>query len=292
MLTEPSTGKRWFEYLVQIVILYSIVALYVESELLHDGYIEAGTDFFVWNERVVGSIFTLEYLFRWWQSKNRKRYPFTLLAVIDLVAVLPFFITLSGSLRSLRLVRTLRMLFILRLFKLYRYNIALQNVMHGFRKVKDELAVVGFVVVIMVIFSAMAIHEFEHDAQPERFGRLSDAVWWSCVTLTTVGYGDLYPVTVGGRIIAVLTMVVGIGIFGTFISLVGSSFLTTMREQQNIGNSSQVPRPHYPPAREEDVEDHSSRHSQLADPTTETIPMEVLQAHYRASQAKVAGGRT
>jgi voltage-gated potassium channel len=98
--------------------------------------------------------------------------------------------------------------------------------------VRHELAVVGFVVVIVVMFSSVAMREFEHDVQPEKFHRLSDAVWWSFVTLTTVGYGDVYPVTLGGRLIAIVTMVVGIGIFGTFISLIGSSFLTTMREEE------------------------------------------------------------
>ena len=104
--------------------------------------------------------------------------------------------------------------------------------MQGFRQVKDELAVVGFVVIILVMFSSVAIHEFEHDSQPDKFGRLSDSVWWSFVTLTTVGYGDIYPITAGGRVIAVATMIVGIGIFGTFISLIGSSFLSTMRRDQ------------------------------------------------------------
>jgi voltage-gated potassium channel len=104
--------------------------------------------------------------------------------------------------------------------------------MHGFRKVRHELAVVGFVVIIVVMFSSMAMHQFEHDEQPEKFGSLADSMWWSFVTLTTVGYGDLYPVTLGGRLVAVVTMILGIGIFGTFISLIGSSFLSTMREQR------------------------------------------------------------
>jgi voltage-gated potassium channel len=105
-------------------------------------------------------------------------------------------------------------------------------VVHGFRKVKDELLVVGFVVLIVVLFSSMAIYEFEHDEQPDDFATLADAMWWSFVTLTTVGYGDLYPVTAGGRLVAAFTMVLGIGIFGTFISLIGGSFISTMRDEE------------------------------------------------------------
>ncbi len=232
MLNESSTSKRWFELFVQLLVVYSICAYYLESELTEAGWLPAGNTYFQWSERCLAGFFTAEYLFRWYHAKDRLRYPFTLLAMIDLMAIAPFFVEFAIDLRSLKLIRILR---ILRLFKLYRYNRALQNVMHGFRQVKDELAVVGFVVVVVVMFSSVAIHEFEHDVQPEKFTRLSDSVWWSLITLTTVGYGDLCPITPGGRIIAIITMVVGSGIFGTFISLVGSSFLSTMRDDERRG---------------------------------------------------------
>jgi voltage-gated potassium channel len=224
-----ATYRRWFEMTVQCLIFYSIASYYLEAELTEAQYIEPGHSFWQWNERVIAAFFSGEYLYRWLRAKNRLRYPFTPLALVDLLAILPFYVELAVDMRTLRLVRTLR---ILRLFKLYRYNAALQNVMRGFRKVKDELAVVGFVLVIMVMFSSVAIYEFEHETQPKEFSRLTDAMWWSFVTLTTVGYGDLTPITAGGRIIATITMAVGIGIFGTFISLIGSSFIDTMREQR------------------------------------------------------------
>jgi voltage-gated potassium channel len=235
---EFSRYRRWFEIAVQCLIFYSIASYYLEAELTEAQYIEPGHSFWQWNERVIAAFFSGEYLYRWLRAKHPLRYPFTPLALVDLLAILPFYIELAVDMRSLRLVRTLR---ILRLFKLYRYNAALQNVMRGFRKVKDELAVVGFVLVIMVMFSSVAIYEFEHESQPQMFARLSDAMWWSFVTLTTVGYGDIIPVTAGGRIIATITMAVGIGIFGTFISLIGSSFIDTMREQQR---PSEEQRPH------------------------------------------------
>jgi voltage-gated potassium channel len=227
MLHDASTGKRWFEGLALAAILYSMVVYFMEFELTEAGRVRPGLDFWLWSERVLLVVFAGEYLFRWYHAKNRARYPFTPLAAIDLLAIVPSLVGVAVNFRSLKLLRTLPLL---RLFKLYRYNKALQRVMHGFRIVKDELAVVGFVVVIVVLFSSMAIYEFEHDEQPKDFGTLADAMWWSFVTLTTVGYGDLYPVTAGGRIVAAFTMVVGIGIFGTFISLIGSSFISTMRD--------------------------------------------------------------
>jgi voltage-gated potassium channel len=225
-LPNATTGKRWFEFFAQGVVFYSIIVLYMETEARLTG--GAGQRFWIWNERALLVFFSAEYVIRWATSKRPLHYPFSLLGFIDLLAIIPSLAGFSSSLRSLKLLRALRMLTLL---KLYRYNRALQNVMHGFRRVREELAIVGFVAVILMMVSSLAIYEFEHDAQPEKFKRIWDAIWWSFVTLSTVGYGDLAPVTVGGRLVGMLTMLVGIGIFGTFISLVGSSFLATMREQ-------------------------------------------------------------
>ncbi len=227
MLPETSTGRRWFELCGQLLVLYSIVVFYMESELIPVGQPRAASGFWLWNERALLTLFIGEYLFRWYNAHNRLRYPFTLLAAIDLLAIVPSVAGLALNLRSLKLVRILPMLW---MFKLYRYNDALQRVMRGFRRVGNELAVVSFVALVVLVASSVALHEFEHEAQPEKFGRLHDALWWSFVTLTTVGYGDLYPITLGGRIVAVITMLMGIGVLGTFLSLVGSSFLTTIRE--------------------------------------------------------------
>jgi len=230
MLPESSTGRRWFELSGQVLVLYSVLVFYMESELLAPGTPRAASGFWLWNERALLVLFCGEYLFRWAHARNRLRYPITLLAVIDLLAILPSIVDLTVGFRSLKLMRLLPLLW---MFKVYRYDDALQRVMHGFRRVRHELAVVGFVTVVVVLASSVAMHEFEREAQPQAFGHLTDAVWWSIVTLTTVGYGDLSPVTLAGRVVAVLTMLVGIGVLGTFLSLVGSSFLTTMRHEES-----------------------------------------------------------
>ena len=226
-MNDSSTGRRWFELVAQAFIFYGIVSYFADSEMSAAGYTAESREFFHWSERIVGAFFVFEYLFRWSRAQNKLRYPVTALALIDLLAVLPFFLALAVDMRSLKLIRTLR---VLRLLKLYRYNSALYKVLYGFRKVKDELVVLGFTIVIVVMVSSVAMHEFEHEVQPDKFHRLSDAVWWSFVTLTTVGYGDVSPMTIGGRAVAVITMIVGIGIFGTFVSLIGSSFLATFHE--------------------------------------------------------------
>jgi voltage-gated potassium channel len=220
------TRQRWFELTAQALVLYSIVVFYMESELAAPDAPKAATGFWLWNERVLLALFTGEYLWRWAKARDRFRYPLTPLAIVDLLAIGPSLVGLTMNFRSLKLLRILPLLWI---FKLYRYNQALQNVLSGFRRVKSELAVVGFVALVVHLFSAVAMHELERQAQPDRFGTLSDSLWWSVVTMTTVGYGDAYPVTGAGRVVAVATMLVGIGVLGTFISLIGSSFLATMR---------------------------------------------------------------
>ncbi len=86
----------------------------------------------------------------------------------------------------------------------------------------------------LVLLSATLEYELERTAQPEMFAKYSDSIWWSVVTLTTVGYGDKYPVTMGGRLVAVGTLVVGLGIFGTFLSLIGSAFMETLQTKTTI----------------------------------------------------------
>lgn len=225
MPRETFANRRWFEVTAQIVVLYSVVAFYMETELRSPDGDLAWAQFWLWNERGLLVLFSAEYLYRWFRAENRLRYPFTLMAMIDLLAIGPSLVGLTLNFRSLKLLRILPLLWML---KLYRYNNALQNVMRGFRQVGHELAVVGFFALVVLFVSAAAMHEFEREAQPEKFGSLSDSLWWSFVTLTTVGYGDLSPVTGAGRAVAVVTMLVGIGILGTFISLVGTSFLATM----------------------------------------------------------------
>jgi voltage-gated potassium channel len=216
------------EIFIQCIIFYSLAMYFFELEFAGTENSREGALFFLWSERVVAIIFSIEYLVRWYFSKDRIKYPITPMAIIDLVAVLPFYIGFMVDLRVLRLIRTLR---ILRLFKFYRYNEALRSFVVSFNKIRNELQVIGIAIIFLVFLSATIEFEFERAAQPEMFGKYSDAIWWSIITLTTVGYGDMFPITPGGRITAVLTLIMGLGIFGTFLSLVGSAFLETLQEK-------------------------------------------------------------
>jgi voltage-gated potassium channel Kch len=113
----------------------------------------------------------------------------------------------------------------LRLFKLHRYNAALRSFMASLRSVGDQLGALGIVVLFFVMLSSTILFECEHIVQPLVFSKFSDAVWWCITTLTTVGYGDKYPITSAGRVTATFTVVFGLGVFGTFISVIGAAFL-------------------------------------------------------------------
>lgn len=219
------------EMFIQGVIFYSLAMYFVELEFARTENSRQGFPFFLWSERVVAGIFTLEYLIRWVLAKNKSRYPFTLLAVIDLLAVLPFYVGFMVDMRVLRIVRTLR---VLRLFKFYRYNEAIRSFVVSFNAIRQELYIIGVAIFFLVFFSSTLEYEFERNAQPEMFAKYSDSVWWSVITLTTVGYGDKYPVTLGGRLTAVGTLVLGLGIFGTFLSLIGNAFMETLRSRTTI----------------------------------------------------------
>lgn len=218
------------ELFIQAVIFYSLITYFVEIEFGGAEHSLSGHAFFLWSERVVAFIFTVEYLIRWATAARKRSYPFRPLAIVDLLAVLPFYFGFLVDLRMLRLVRTLR---ILRLFKLFRYNEALKSFSRSCEKVQRELNVLGIAVVFLVFFSGSIMFEAERNVQPQMFGRYSDGIWWSVVTLTTVGYGDKVPITLAGRLTACVTLFLGLGLFGSFVSLIGGAFAATLNENRD-----------------------------------------------------------
>lgn len=225
-----SRKQHALEWIVQVTILISLVVHLIDLHVVKD----RDEGLLVWclhaADTLIILIFTVEYFVRWYASPNRWRYPFGFMAIIDLLVILPFYLNHILDLRSLRLLRISR---VLQLLKIYRYNRAMQSFLMTIRKVVPQLEVIGIVLLIVVIISSTAMFEAEREAQPEKFKHMGDSIWWCVVTLATVGYGDLTPITPLGRWIAGFTMVVGLGIFGTFISLVGSAFITAMQDEEH-----------------------------------------------------------
>ena len=174
------------------------------------------------------SAFTVEYLLRVLVADNKLRFIFSFYGLIDLLAILPFFITPAFDLRTLRAFRLLRLF---RAFKLVRYNNAISRFHHAILLIKEELVLFGSFSCLILYLSAAGIYFFESKAQPEVFSSIFHSLWWAVATLTTVGYGDIYPITVGGKIFTFFILMVGLGIVAVPTGLL-SSALSKAREME------------------------------------------------------------
>lgn len=212
---------RFFTIFIQLMIVFSLITFSIETlPNLSSQYI----DLLNLIEMVTIFIFTLEYLLRVISAKNRLKFIFSFYGLIDLCAIAPFYIVSGLDLRTLRTVRFLRLI---RIFKLFRYNQALNRFKFALISVKEELILFTFMALILLYLSAVGIYYFEHKAQPELFQSIFHCLWWSVTTLTTVGYGDMSPITVGGKIFTFIILTIGLGIIavptGLFASALGKA---------------------------------------------------------------------
>ena len=173
------------------------------------------------------SIFTVEYLLRFYSAKSRIKFFFSFFGLIDLIAILPFYLALGLDLKSLRAIRLFR---ILRLFKFLRYGNTMDKIRKSFKSIKRELFLFSLATLLLLYFSSIGIYFFENQAQPEAFSSIFDAMWWSVATLTTVGYGDVYPITTGGKIFASVIVFIGLGLVAIPTGLIASSLTRAFQE--------------------------------------------------------------
>ena len=142
---------------------------------------------------------------------------------------MPFYLATGLDLRSLRIFRLLRLV---RILKLARYSAAVQRFHRAFIIAKEELILFFFVSLIVLYLAAVGIYYFEYQAQPESFSSIFHSLWWAVATLTTVGYGDIYPITVGGKIFTFLILIVGLGIVAVPAGII-SAALSKAREMED-----------------------------------------------------------
>ncbi|MGB8953401.1 MAG: ion transporter [Candidatus Aminicenantales bacterium] len=211
--------KDWFGKFIIALIVLNIAAVILSTvERLEQQY----SSCFFYFEVFSVIIFTIEYFFRLWSCTvnvkyshpviGRIKFAITPLAVIDFLAILPFYLPMFIPF-DLRFLRALRLFRILRLFKMGRYSIALKTVGNVFSAKRGELLITVFIIGILLILSSSLIYYAERDAQPESFSSIPASVWWSVVTLTTVGYGDVYPMTSTGKLFGAVISFLGIGLF-------------------------------------------------------------------------------
>ena len=154
-------------------------------------------------------LFTVEYGLRVATSTKKAGYVFSFYGVIDLVAILPFYLSLGVDLRAIRAIRLLR---VFRLFKLTRYNRAMERFGKAIVRTREEAMVFLFATFILLYISSLGIYYFERDAQPDTFQSVFHSMWWAVATLTTVGYGDVYPITLGGKVFTFVILMCGLGV--------------------------------------------------------------------------------
>ena len=205
------------ELFIQALILFSLLTFSLETL---PNLSEKERHWLYISEIVTIGIFTIEYLTRLILSKRKLSYIFSFFGIIDLIAFLPFYIGLGIDLRSLRAVRFVRLL---RLFKMARYSKALQRFHRAFIISKEEIILFFFSACIMLYLAGVGIYYCEHEAQPKVFASVFDGLWWAVATLTTVGYGDCYPVTAGGKIFTFFILLIGLGIISVPTGMVASA---------------------------------------------------------------------
>ena len=166
-------------------------------------------DFLYYSQVITVTIFSIEYILRIYVADSKMRYIFSFYGLIDLLAVLPFYLTIVVDLRALRIVRLFRLF---RILKIVRYIKAIRRYKAAFLDIKEELVLFFTATCFMIFISAVGIYYFENSVQPEAFKSIFHSLWWGIATLTTVGYGDIYPVTVGGKIFTFIILMIGLSV--------------------------------------------------------------------------------
>lgn len=174
-------------------------------------------------EVVTVIVFSIEYLLRLFVAERKVAFVCSFFGVIDLLAIVPFYVGLfigfGVDLRSLRILRLFRLF---RVFKLLRYSRAIRHFGNALKEVKEELVLYLMATAFLMFLASAGIYHFEREAQPDNFKSIFHAMWWSVATLTTVGYGDVYPETVGGKIFTGCLLLIGLGVIAVPSGLIAS----------------------------------------------------------------------
>ena len=224
IVEDNTTNKgRYFDYSIQTLIVLSLISFSIETLPDLSSNLSIWLGYF---EIFSVVVFSAEYLLRIWVSNKPLSYMLSFYGIIDILAILPFYLVGFLDLRFLRAFRILR---IFRAMKIIRYNKAIRRFGLAFKLVKEEIILFAACTLILIFITSAGIYYFENEAQPETFKSIFHSAWWSVVTLTTVGYGDVYPITLGGRIFTFFVLMIGVGMVTVPAGLVASA-LSKARE--------------------------------------------------------------
>ncbi len=234
-IDNHSIASKIVQGSIIVMILLSSFLLVMQSvaeyKLLYDSYFRMFNTFSV-------TFFSIEYLLRMWTitcnpkySKpvsGRIRYMFTFMQVIDLLAILPYF--LSFAVFDLRVLRLLRVFRLLRIFRIMSYAKALTLIVDVLKKKASELIIAIIFLLFLLLIASSAMYYAENNAQPDAFPDILASMWWAVITLTTVGYGDVYPITTIGKVIGGIIAIIGLGFFAFPTGILTSGFNEVVQE--------------------------------------------------------------
>ena len=219
------TVSHVYDLFMMALIIFSLIPLAIKDTV----------PFFVWSERVITGFFIIDYIFRWITAdmklgKGKKSfllYPISPMALIDLLSILPTLMAITPALRVLKVVRFMRALRVLRIFKGFRYSKNIALIAKVFRQQKRSLITVCALAIGYILASAMVVFNVE----PDTFDSFFDAVYWATVSLTTVGYGDIYTTTVIGRIITMISALLGVAIVALPAGIVTAGYMSELERE-------------------------------------------------------------
>jgi len=229
--------SRIFDIFILSLIFLNVLAVIFGSISSFQKNWETYLEYF---EVISVLIFSLEYIARIWSCtadpifkgslKGRVKFAAQIMPLIDLLAILPFYLPFLGvDLRSIRILRLLRLF---RLAKIGRYYSSLDLINNVFKSRKEELVLTTVLLIFLLVISSSLLYYCENDVQPENFSSIPASMWWSIATLTTVGYGDIYPLTTLGKLLSGIISVLGIGMFALPTGILGAGFVEEIQKRK------------------------------------------------------------
>ena len=229
--------SRVFDIFILALIFLNVVAVIVGTV---ESIAERYERYFDWFEVFSVIVFSVEYLARVWSCTSlaeysspvagRLRFMAKPMSLIDLFAVLPFYLAFVHA--DLRFLRALRLFRIFRVAKLGRYSSSVRLFGRIFVSKKEELAITAMMMALLIVVASSFMYFAEHEHQPDKFSDIPSTMWWSVETLTTVGYGDVYPLTALGKLVASIISILGIGMFAIPTGILAVGFVEETRKQK------------------------------------------------------------
>jgi len=239
-ILEPGDkGSKCFEAFIISLIILNVIAVVLETvDWIYAIWAPIFDDINLFSV----AVFSVEYILRAWCCTvdpryrdpvlGRLRHALTPIALVDLMAVLPFYMPLVFP--NLRFLRVARLFRLFRILKLARYSAIVGTFTELFKRKKEELGVTFFTLMILLVFASSLMYEVEHDAQPKLFSNIPEAMWWGVITLTTIGYGDIYPVTPLGRAIGSIIAFMGVLLLALPTAIFASGFIEVLEDKKKM----------------------------------------------------------